>query len=457
MRPSVGRNRSIAHRLTRRGLFGSAGAVATVVATGTAVATCGPAGAPTGGAGTDVAEGIGPATIRFHSRGGPPTGQEVVLYDEQVPLFMQKYPRVKVIHEGFTGEDYYTKITVLGAGGTLGDAMWTSVGGGGIYNIAAQKLITPVDPFVAKEKLDLGQYYKGCIEGLKREGRLFGLPFKSHPGYALLFFNQSLLEQKGAGVPDKTWTLDRLVDASKRVTQGDTWGYFPATSQKSILAFTRASGGELLTPDGKKSLLNSPQAIAAVTWMYETFHKHRIAPAPPLPSGGESGLFVNGKLGSGRWGTFYQNTAQNQVKDSFKWFASLHPKGPGGVYGSDYEIDAYSVIASSKQQEAAWLWVKWITRQEAGIRLGEIGGTVGGRPDVYRSERLLKDPVRKVFLEAMENAQPGRPVYNTRMQEYEKVIQDGLKPVWEGTQTPNRSFMDELTRQVQAVLDKPLP
>ncbi len=101
--------------------------------------------------------------------------------------------------------------------------------------------------------------------------------------------------------------------------------------------------------------------------------------------------------------------------------------------------------------------MKWITRQEAGIRLGEIGGTVGGRPDVYKSERLLKDPIRKVFLEAMETAHPGRPVYNTRMAEYEKVIIDGLKPVWEVKQTPTKAFIDVLTRQVQVVLDEPLP
>jgi ABC-type glycerol-3-phosphate transport system substrate-binding protein len=283
------------------------------------------------------------------------------------------------------------------------------------------------------------------------------LPFKSHPGVSIFFFNQSLFEQAGAGVPDKSWTLDRLADAAKRVTSGDVYGYFPATSQKSVLAFTRAFGGELLSPDGKRSLLNSPQAVAAVTWMYDSFHKHRIAPPLPLPQGGANTMFTTGKLASGRWGTSFQNTAQNQVKDQFKWFAALHPKGPGGVYGSDYEIDAYSVIAGSKEQAAAWEWVKWITRQEAGIRLGEIGGTVGGRPDVYKSDRLLKDPIRRVFLEAMETAQPGRPVYNTRMQEYEKVIQDGFTPLWQGKQTPSRAFMDELTRQVQAVLDQELP
>ena len=42
---------------------------------------------------------------------------------------MQKYPNIKVVHEGFTGEDFIQKITVLSAGNSLGDAMWTAIGG----------------------------------------------------------------------------------------------------------------------------------------------------------------------------------------------------------------------------------------------------------------------------------------------------------------------------------------
>ena len=312
---------------------------------------------------------------------------------------------------------------------------------------------------MAKEKFDLNQYYKGCIDGLKREGKLYGLPFKSHPGVSILFYNQTLFESKGAGVPDKTWTLDKFVDAAKKVTSGDVYGYWPDTSQKTVLTFTRAFGGEVLDPEGKKSLLNSPQTVQAITWMYEAFQKHKIAPAPSVASAatGASNMFVGSKLGSLKAGTSFQITGQTQVKDAFKWFASLHPKGPSGVAGSDYEIDGDSVTGVTKVPDAAWQWVKWLTNQESGIRLGEIGGTVGGRPDVYKSPRLLKDPIRAVFLEAMETAQPGRPVFNTRMAEYEKVIIDGLMPVWEGKESPSKAFLDELTRQVQVVLDKPLP
>lgn len=430
---------------------------------GAALTACGASNTPaaSGGSGNSATKTQAPATIRFHHRGGVPPSQEPTLYAEQIPLFQAKYPHIKIEDEGFTGEDYYTKVTVLSAGGTLGDVMWTSVGGGGIYNLIAQKMLLPLDSIVAREKFDLAQYYKGCIDGLKRDGKLFGLPFKAHPGVSILFYNQTEFERAGAGIPDKSWTLDKFLDAAKRVTKpGDKYGYNPATSQKSVLTFTRAFGGELLDPEGKKTLINSPQALAAITWMYEAFNKHNIAPQPKAVSGQMESIdkgFTNGKLMSGKWGTSFQNTANRDVKDSFKWFASLHPKGPGNVPGSDYEIDGDSITTVSKVPDQGFEWLKWLTNQESGVRLGEIGGTVGGRPDVYKSERLLKDPVRKVFLEAMDTAQPGRPLYNTRMAEYEKEIQDSLLPVWNGEQAPSKAFMDELARRVQVILDRPLP
>ena len=446
---------------TRRGILQLSWTLAATAGSALALSAC---GAPQGGtpANTGNPGALPPATIRFHHRGGTIPSQEPTLYAEQLPAFQAKHPNIKVAEEGFTGEDYYTKITVLSAGGTLGDVMWTSVGGGGIYNLIAQKMLLALDTMIAREKFDLNQYYKNTIEGLKREGKLYGLPFKAHPGVGPLFYNETEFTRTGAGIPDKTWTLDRVLDAAKRVTNASqgVWGYNPAVTQKSILTFVRAFGGELLDKEGKKSLINSPQATQAITWMYEAFTRHNVAPQPKwLTANGLTAdtAFTTGKLMSGKWGTSFQLTAQNNVKDSFKWFATIHPKGPGGVPGSDYEIDGDSVTQVSKYPEHGFQLVKWLTSQEAGIRLGEIGGTVGGRPDVYKSERLLKDPIRKVFLEAMETAQPGLPLFNTRMAEYEKEIQDSLLPVFNGETSPTKAFLDDLQRRVQVILDRPLP
>ena len=116
------------------------------------------------------------------------------------------------------------------------------------------------------------------------------------------------------------------------------------------------------------------------------------------------------------------------------------------------------MTANSKKSEGAWEWIKWLTNQESGIRLGEIGGTVGGRPDVYKSDRLIsKQPERKVFLEAMENAQAARPAYNTMFNDYRIAMHEALMPLWTGKETPSKSFLDNANTVVQAILDKPAP
>lgn len=131
--------------------------------------------------------------------------------------------------------------------------------------------------------------------------------------------------------------------------------------------------------------------------------------------------------------------------------------GPGGVGGSDYEVDAYCVTATSEHQEEALQWVKYLCSQESGIQLGLIGGTVGGRPDVYGSERLLQFPFRVVFKEIMDNAMASRILNNWRQEEAENTFAQLTQPLWAGEEEPTQAFIDGVTAQIQDVMDKPRP
>ena len=194
---------------------------------GAALSACGAPGPA--GRGEAANPSAQPVTVRFHSRGGAPGHPGAhALRRADAPVHAEA-PQHQGGPRGLHRRGLPAKITVLSAGNSLGDVMWTAIGGGIIYYFAASKTIQPVEPYVAKEKFDLAQYYKNVIEGLKRDGKLYGLPFKSHPGVSVLFYNQTAYEKSGA-VPDKTWTLDRLVDGAKRATQGDVFGYNPAVS-----------------------------------------------------------------------------------------------------------------------------------------------------------------------------------------------------------------------------------
>jgi len=91
------------------------------------------------------------------------------------------------------------------------------------------------------------------------------------------------------------------------------------------------------------------------------------------------------------------------------------------------------------------------------VLLGVIGGTVGGRPDVYGSSVLLRDPVRPIFRDIMENAQDSRVVGNWRQDECEKAMVQLLQPLWAGQEQPTTAFVDSVTAQIQDIMDMPRP
>jgi hypothetical protein len=48
-------------------------------------------------------------------------------------------------------------------------------------------------------------------------------------------------------------------------------------------------------------------------------------------------------------------------------------------------------------------------------------------------------------------------VYSGVFVEYEAKMNELLAPVWNGQQAPTKSYMEECDRQLQQVLDLPLP
>ena len=80
---------------------------------------------------------------------------------------------------------------------------------------------------------------------------------------------------------------------------------------------------------------------------------------------------------------------------------------------------------------------------------------IGGRPDVYGDPDLLKVPYRQVFKDLMDNAQPSRITANWRQTEAETAFGQLMQPLWTGEAKPDKAFIDSVSSQIQAIMDKP--
>lgn len=444
-------------KLTRRGFLRAT----SFSVAGLALAACAAPAAVPGGQ-PEASDAAAPAsektTIRFHARIGQ---QEDTLYDMQMPKFMEEYPHIELVKESFPGAEFSTKISTMHAGGTLGDVIWSALGQSKIQFNYAQGQLAPINDLVAAQNVDLTEWYQGCLDAITEEGNLLGLPFKAHPGLAIIYYNQTALEEAGLTAPDASWTIENQIEIAKATTKEEDgrivqFGYLPSTSWKAFVTLYRAFGTELINEDGTVCQLNSETGMQAINHLYDLFHTHQVAPTPEQMVGAANDMWISGILGMYQGGTSVSVTG-GAIGDKFEWMVAPNAIGPGGVGGSDFEVDAYCVTTSTQHPNEAFEWVKYLCNRDSGIQLGLIGGTVGGRPDVYGAPELLEFSFRVVFKEVMDNAMDSRILDNWRQEEAENAFAQLMQPLWAGEEEPTQAFIDSVTEQIQDIMDKPKP
>lgn len=444
-------------QISRRSFLRSAG----FAAAGMALAACAaPAGAPAAPAADsgDAEPSQERVQVTFHARIGQ---QEDTLYDMQMPKFMEEYPNIELIKESFPGAEFSAKIATMQAGGTLGDVVWSALGGATIQFAWANNVVAPIDDLVESQNTDLSEWYEGCINAITVEGNLLGLPFKAHPGLAVIYYNQSAIEEADLNVPTMDWTIDdhRALATGLTIQDGDRttqFGFLPDVGWKSFVTGLRAFGGELLNEDGTVFQLTSDEGLAYTRHIHDYFQELNVAPSPDQMVGAASDMWASGVLGTWQAGT-WASVLDSAIDDRFEWMATQNPIGPGGVGGSDYEVDAYCITTTTQNPNESYEWVKYLCSQESGVLLGVIGGTVGGRPDVYGSEELLQYEFRQVFKEIMDNAMDSRITANWRQSEAQTAFLQLMQPLWNGDEPFSEAFIEGVSDQIQQIMDQPRP
>jgi multiple sugar transport system substrate-binding protein len=403
-------------------------------------------------------------TLRLHAR----AGVEDQMFGIELPKFQQANPGVAVSYEVFDGTEYEQKLETLTAGGNLGDVVHLFTGDQIYQNFFVSGVTIPLDNLVAQEKFDLTQYYKYSIEGGQVNGKLGGLPFKSHPSRCGLFYNVDMFQKAGIKEPSPDMTIDEFTSAAQKLTvPGDaataTYGYgFLWNDLEYYECVARQYGGDLFSDDGSKWTGSTPEAQKAWQYHYDLMNTWKVSINPLQTAPTNSDLFLSGRLGMYR-ANIGTKASFLQVK-KFKWNMTVPPKGPTGQYGSYAETDLLSITKFSKAVDEAWPLLKWLTSKESGLELakqtGNRSSTAGGRPDVYNDPSFLSlpgypDGVQKTTQMAMNQVQPYRTAANFRGPELLRTIEPTMELLILGKAKPDSAWLAKLGQDAQDVMDKP--
>jgi multiple sugar transport system substrate-binding protein len=414
-------------RASRRQVVGAAGATALMPV----LAACGAGqSASPSGAGGGAKK---PATVVVHSRAG--TSDHSAYQQTRIPLFKEKFPHIDIRYEDIPGGEMRTKLLVLAAGGAIGDMAWNGTFVGS-HELLAKGTFQPVEKFIKADKFDTKPYLAASLDAQRHQGQLHGLPFIGHYGCNAIYYSEDIYRRAGVALPpaDANWTTDQMVDVSRRiVNSGSGGGFIPSTGiQECGVAWLRTFGGELLSADGKKSLIDSPESMAALQWLYDAIHRHRIG--DNFASSRQKFERAELAMFQGTLGAVAEFQRSNSPAQQIKWNVTVIPKGPTGKRGTQGTGTGYAITKLSKEPEAGWEWIKFITSKESGIeQVFGGGGSPGARTDVWSDPRLHSlNPIFGTMVKVFGQPGPFHAPANTRTDEIVKAVDAALKSLWDG-------------------------
>jgi multiple sugar transport system substrate-binding protein len=248
------------------------------------------------------------------------------------------------------------------------------------------------------------------------KGRIYGLPFSADS--SVLIWNKKLFKQAGLD-PEKgptTWAEIEADAAKVNALGGDIKGFYFSGSCGgcNIFTFTPliwASGGDILSEDGSKATLDSPQLRGAID-LYRRMVKQKFVPAGAESDNGSNffATFAGGKVGINPMGAFAIGALNTQYKDIDYGITFL--PGKDGGWSSFAGGDNFVVTKGTKKLPIVKAFLDFAYSLEGQTLLAKYG-SLPVRGDIAKDALKDLDPRYLVAAEAMAKGKtPYSVVFN---------------------------------------------
>jgi len=263
----------------------------------------------------------------------------------------------------------------LSAGGSTYDAMT-------MIFIKAQRWmrpgwVTPLDDYIARDKLPLDDFLPATLSPFKWEGKLHALPWVAES--TQMIYRKDVLDQAGLKAPD---TFADLHAVCEKIHKPPEFYAYVARTEPNGVHFPwpiwlQGYGGNIFRdpPNDMTPTLNTPEAIKATEDFVDLILKYSIAGTQIYDTPDCQTAIAQGKAGIwvdalGIFGPI-QDPAKSLVAD--KVAINLVPAGPAGRF-PQIATHGLQIPKNAKNKDAAWEFIKWATSAEI-LKRSAIEGT----------------------------------------------------------------------------------
>ncbi|MEO3973083.1 extracellular solute-binding protein [Streptomyces sp. CAU 1734] len=351
-------------------------------------------------------------------------------YDKLVKAFRAEYPKIKVTRTSVSFDQAEQKFKTAAASGRgAPDVMRTDVGWSAGF--AHLGFLQPLDGTPALE--NPGDFLPGPLSTAKWKGVTFGVPQVTDT--LGLLWNKKIFAEAGITEPPATW--DEFIATAKTIkkrtgvtgTQLNPEGYFS-------LPFLYGEGGDMLDVGGEKITVNSPAAVRGMETALKLAQSD-VALKPATTDGyvAAQTAFKDGRIAmiiNGPW-SVTDTYGGKAFKDKADLGIAHVPAGSAGAAAAPIGGHNYSVYRGSKNKDAAYLFVKFMSSAKSQELTATEINTLPTRKSAYTAA-VTADPAKKAFQEslAISRARPVIPgvgdLFVAFDQHYVKILRGDVSP-----------------------------
>jgi multiple sugar transport system substrate-binding protein len=379
-----------------------------------------------------------PVTIEYSIWGDP---QEITSQKKIVDAFHKVEPNITVKVTVSDWDAYWDKLQTGLAGGAAPDVF--AMDGPLFPDYQSRDVLLDLKPYIDGEAYDLTQLAdQGVADFKTADGGQYGLPRDLN--VIALYYNKKMFDAANVPYPDETWDWNKLVEVAKQLTKDsngdnktDQWGFYTETTdmENYWLSLVWQNGGDVLSADGKTSVINTPEAAGGIQFLQDLVWKHKVMPDPAITA--ETGdAFEQGKAAMEANGSWLVPT---HTAAGLDFGIAPLPKGPVAQATSVNPTGAV-VFKGTKAPDAAWAFVKYLASPAAQEQLMQLHASLPVSKAVLSGPFASAFDGAKVFADSLAYAKlkPSFKGYN----EFTTILQGELDE--NVFNAPNKTAADAL-------------
>lgn len=358
--------------------------------------------------------------------------------------FEEKNPDIQL---DFTmiGSGYATKVLTIVAGGgnDIPDVMMLAADKLPIF--ASSNAVIPLDRYVSDEYRN--SIYPMTLEACKFNGQLYAV--SRDVTSMVMYFNKAMFADAGVALPEEGWTVNDFLDLAKKMTKVDAngksvqWGYYFAKFEDTLYDWILLNGGDYATPDGSKSLVNTPETKAGLQFMQDLIYKYKVCPTEAQAKQfgtADSAPIVAGKVAMTIGGLSFSNafdTANPKVE------YAIRPLPAGTKKVTHAFVNTWTIPKGAKNPDLSWRALEFFSGREGQQIALDTNMGLPATKEVNTDQFLASNPDKKYLLQSLEYAVPFRTlVYGA---DFYTSMKKELELVW-----LNQKTVDEAAAAIDA-------